>query len=118
VEALGDKVVVLHTGRQRSLSLASLELSEMRYVDAESCIARFVQLVRRLPRSARRLWDTALQRRFDIGIQAESNGETFRTLIGTATLRRVVELGGEIAITVYAPPPRRKGRALSSARSR
>jgi hypothetical protein len=118
LSALDRKVVVLHSGKQRGIQFAVLELYESsRYVEPETCIARFVQLVRRLPTSARRLWNGAMERRFNIGIQGANKGETFTTLITTTTLRRVAEVGGEIVITVYAPPERRRRRASPPAAS-
>jgi hypothetical protein len=60
VAAVDKKMVVLHSRRERGISHASLELYEFsRYVDPDMCIARFVQVVRRLPPSARRVWDGA-----------------------------------------------------------
>jgi hypothetical protein len=111
VEALGAKVVLLHSGRKRGSYGASLELTELRYRDADACIARFIHLVRRLPPSARRLWDGATARRFDVGIQAGAKGASFSTRIKAGTLRRVAEIGGELAITVYVPAPRRRPRS-------
>jgi hypothetical protein len=100
---------VLHSRRSRGIHDASLELYRFsRYVDAESCISKFVQLVRRLPPSARRRWNAAMERQFNIGIQAASKGETFTTLITTATLGSVAAVGGEIVITIYTPLERRR----------
>jgi hypothetical protein len=111
VEALGERVVVLHSGKRRGIHHASLELYEFsRYVEPETCIARFVQLVRHLPTPARRLWNGATERQFNVGIQAGSKGVPFTSRIKTATLRRVAEIGGEIVLTVYAPPERRRRR--------
>jgi hypothetical protein len=107
--ALGEKVVVLRSEKLRGIYYASLELCEFsRYVDPETCIARLVQLVRRLPPSARRCWKSARQRRFDIGVQAVGTGGPYATHITAATLRRVAEEDAEIAITVYAPSARER----------
>src|SRR5205085_888658 len=82
-----------------------------RYRDPDACIARFVQLVRRLPPSTRRLWDDAAQRRFDIGLEGASSGTPFTARLETSTLRNVAEVDGEIAITIYAPPRRARPRS-------
>lgn len=108
--ALDKKMVVLHSRKEHGIHFASLELYEFsRYVTPETCITRFVKLVRRLPPSARRVWDGALHRRFDIGIQTAAKSGSYAASIAPATVRGVAEVGGEIAITVYAPPvPRRR----------
>jgi hypothetical protein len=112
LQAFDEKVVVLHSAKQRGVHHVSLELYEFsRYVEPETCMGRFVQLVRRLPLPARRLWNGAVERQFNIGIQAGRKGAAFTSRIKTATLRRVAEIGGEIVITVYVPPERRKRRA-------
>jgi len=110
--AVDEKMVVLHMRKVRGVQYASLELYQFsRYVKPETCVARFVQLVRRLRPPARRVWDAALQRRFDIGIQAVPSGSTYATHITAATARGVAEVGAEIAITVYSPSvPRRRAR--------
>ncbi len=118
--ALDKTTVVLHTRKERGMHYASLELYEFsKYTKPETCIARFVQLVRRLPPTARRLWDRALQRRFDIGIEAVPNGGTYASHVTVATLRGAAEVCAEIAVTVYAPlRPRRRAPSDRRARSR
>lgn len=116
--ALDKKMVVLHSRRERGVSHASLELYEFsRYVTPEACIARFVQLVRRLPPSARRVWDGARRRRFDIGIEAVASGGTYASHITAKTVRAAAEVGAEIALTVYGPAVRKKRRASPQRRS-
>lgn len=102
VEAMGDEqIVVLHADRAEGLHRVTLELYEFsRFVDADACIAKFVELVRGLPSSARRCWDGAERRCFDVGIEGEA--ARFRVVVAPATLAGVVEVGGEIAISVYA----------------
>lgn len=107
LDAMGENVVGIHSEKRRGAHRVLLELYELRYVDAERCLARFADLIRRLPTPARRLWNGALHRRFDVGIQAVSGGPTFTSALTNATLRRVGELGGELIVTVYAPPTRR-----------
>jgi len=64
LEALGETVVVLHSTKRRGVHRVSLELYEFRkYVEPETCLSRFVQLVRRLPLPAHRLWSGAAERR-------------------------------------------------------
>lgn len=99
---LAKNVVILADRKQRGVHRLSLELYEFsRYRDPNACIARFVQLVRRLPTPARKLWDRATERTFDVGVQAGS-GTTFAARLETSTLRRVAEIGGALVITVYA----------------
>ena len=60
-----------------------------------------MRLVRTLPPDAREVWDQATWRVFDLGFQSDRHPPSATHLLTAVTLREVVELGAEIAITVY-----------------
>ena len=71
--------------------------------DADSLIRRVVTLIKALPRSARRRWDTAQSREFNVGIEAAAKSRTFELRLERETLMAVAGVAGRIVITVYAP---------------
>lgn len=107
LDALDANVVVLHRRRHRGFHDAWMELYEFsRYLEPETCIAGFARFLESLPSAARRVWDRATHRHFDIGIEA-AHGATYTALLSARTLRRVADLRAEIIVTVYAPRTRR-----------
>jgi hypothetical protein len=69
---------------------------------------RMVGLVKRLPRPARRLWNQAKSREFNIGIEAAARSTTFELGLEPKTLAAVASVGGRVVVTVYAPERIRK----------
>lgn len=64
----------------------------------------FVRLVERLPKPARRCWDQASRRTWDIGIQAGLAPWSFEEVtLRTETLRAIARVGGRVQITLNAP---------------
>jgi hypothetical protein len=102
--ALGDQVFVLYVGKWGRLHSAHFELAGYtRNPHADRLIGRFVQLIRRLPRQARRLWDTAEIREFNIGIEAAQKAPAFELRLQPETLAAVASIRGRIVVTVYPP---------------
>lgn len=71
-------------------------------MDPDPLIRQFVPLIRGLPPAAREVWDRATRRVFDIGFQSRREPASATHLLTAAALREVVEIGAEIAVTVYA----------------
>ena len=106
VSALGRTVVVLYVGTENRRHSAHLELARtVRTPDA--LIRRFVRLIERLPRDARRLWNGAQRREFNIGIQAGSRPHASEFRVSPDVIQAAARVGGAIVTTVYAPIPRR-----------
>jgi hypothetical protein len=104
VDALGPSVYDLHTGRvgrkyQTHLELAS---SPRRTHNAEAVVARFVTLLLGLPPRARRLWNSATRRDFNIGIQGGTMPHAFEFALAPDTLQAVAKLGARVVVTIYA----------------
>src|SRR5688572_20077327 len=65
VAAFGERVIILHVGKVRRHFEAHVELAGSGYQkNPNPLLRRFVQLIARLPPSARQLWDTAISRQF------------------------------------------------------
>jgi len=102
LDALGDRVVVLHDGRTGSTHLVALELIDHRPKNADVIIRRFVALLTDLPTAAARAWFRATSRVFDVGIQAGTKPTPHRTIITRATLESITRLQASVVVTTYA----------------
>lgn len=105
VQALRPAIFELYTGRSGSRYQAHLELASRGSggpSDADGTIRRFVRLLRALPPRARRLWNRAGQRDFNIGIQGGIEPHAFELGLPATTLQAVAGLRARIVLTVYA----------------
>jgi hypothetical protein len=100
VDAFGDRVTALHVGRIKGRHFAGLELTAMTKT-ADQTIRRLAALVESLPRAARRLWNKAERREFNLGIKAGQNQYAFRCLVDPEALRALSDIDGRVVITVY-----------------
>ena len=102
VAALGKRVFVLYVGCHKRTYEAHLEVAANAST-ADAVIKKFAALINSLPKSARKLWDTAKRRDFSIGVQAAVQSEVVDIALEPATIRAVAALNARIVITVYAP---------------
>lgn len=100
IKALGENAFVLHSGRERRYLSAHLELSRVP-TSADAAIRGFVALILRLPRTAQKLWKTAISRSFNIGIQGGRAPQSYEVELAPATLREVAALKAQLVVTVY-----------------
>jgi hypothetical protein len=110
VDAMGNKVVVLHVSLYKRTHEAHVELSgshlprTIRHLKSpELLIVGFCSLIQELPPTARELWDAAKSRIFDIGIGPPKRDTFYRATIGREAIRAAAEVRAQIAITVYGP---------------
>ena len=102
VSALGKKVFVHYVGKHNGKFWAHLSRSS--YGQSADKLAReLCSLVRRLPRGPRKLWNNAVSREFNVGVQAGNTPYSHEVRIAEETLSMIVELGGTIVVTTYAP---------------
>jgi hypothetical protein len=107
VEAIGPRVSDLWTGAaeveegafQTHLELA---IEERNPWSPDAAIRAFVGLIDGLSPSARRLWDEANVRNFDIGIQGGVTPRAFQFSLSPDTLAAASRLKASVALTVYA----------------
>jgi hypothetical protein len=106
VDAMGRNIIELHVGRVRRSYHAYLEISGMPR-SAESAIRGFCRVIQKLPRPARKLWESARLRRFDIGIDSVPRG-TYWFEISKEAVAEAAKLNATIALTVYGKLQRAK----------
>lgn len=105
--ALGAAVIPLHTGRRGRRHWLRLALARDP-ADPSTAILRFCRLVARLPGPARKVWDAAGIREFDIGLQAGNRLPAAEWVVTARALREAAGVGACIRLTVYgAVPPER-----------
>jgi hypothetical protein len=68
----------------------------------DAAIQIFVRLIEDLPPVAKRLWDEANLRNFDVGIQGGVTPRAFQFSLRPDTLAAVSRLKANVALTVYA----------------
>jgi len=76
---------------------------------ADSTIRGFCALIRTLPKAARKLWNAAKVRDFNIGVQAVMQPYWYEIALAPETAKAASGVNARIVLTVYAPVVRRKG---------
>jgi hypothetical protein len=104
VAALGRSVSVHYVGREGRGYGAHFALYGPR--TADSAIRRLVKKIEKLPRPARKLWDTARHRVFNIGLQSGLRPYSQEFQVTSAAVEAMSRVGGSIAITVSATEAR------------
>jgi hypothetical protein len=94
---------------ERPPGLASFEVNDPSPSDPEAVILEFIRLVKSLPPAARKVWDDASKRVFDIGLQSGRHPFRQSYTIGLETLREATAIGAHIAVTIYALDPTEDG---------
>jgi hypothetical protein len=89
-----DHVLLLSTGGKTPFSQDFNKL-------INNIILTQIKLVHKLPEIARKQWDDARTKTFDIGIQAGSTPHVFEVRLTKQTISAVSEVGGSIQFTVY-----------------
>jgi hypothetical protein len=114
VTALGRKIIALYVGHDEGRYYsAHLELARMPKT-ADTTIQGFGALIRALPRAERRLWDTAVVRDFNIGVQAALQPRSYEIPLSSKTIEAASKLKARIVITVYAAEVSKSYRRKSS----
>ena|SRR5688572_1142005 len=109
VAAFGNRVLVAYLGREKRSY--STHLSLARYPRRTSdAILGLTALVERLPRGARRLWNQAKAKIFNVGIQGGLTPQSTEFPVSKAAMDALARVGGSITLTVYAAevPKRRR----------
>jgi len=102
VTALGKGIFVHYVGAEGRQQGAHLSLSSYGQ-SADALMRALVRRVNRLTPAARKLWDGAVSREFNVGIQAGLTPHSHELLVSSETLKMVAKVGGRIGITTYAP---------------
>ena len=105
VSAFGKNVFVLHVGGEGRDYCAHLEYAGRKFCgkDANWLIRHLIGLVQRLPQPARRRWDQARSREFNIGIQAGFKPRVYELQLAPRTMDLLHSVKGRVVLTLYAP---------------
>lgn len=104
IAELSPRLHELHRGKIRSLNRVHYEVGGC-VSDADSTVKALIEAVQQLTTAARRIWDRAELRDFNIGIQGGIEPASIEIALATTTLAQVVALGGRVVVTVYPPCP-------------
>lgn len=116
LDALDGQLFELFAGRIRSLYRVHFETQGCAR-DASATIRELVAVIEALGAPARRAWDAATLRDFNVGAELERGVRAIELAIEPDVVRQVAALGGRIVFTAYqvaamrrpvkaAPPPR------------
>ncbi|HEY0993717.1 MAG TPA: hypothetical protein VGD80_41970 [Kofleriaceae bacterium] len=104
IAELAPRLLELHRGKIGALNRVHYEIGV--YVsDADSTMQALIEALQQLTPAARRIWDRAELRDFNIGIQGGLEPGHTEIAVATRTLAQVVALGGRLVVTVYPPCP-------------
>jgi hypothetical protein len=102
VTAFGKKVFVLYVGRYRRTYKAVLELTGTAK-SADLKILSFCRLIRALPKPERRIWNAAVARDFNVGVQVRAKPNSYRIGLSALAVKAASEVGARIVFTIYSP---------------
>ena len=110
-EALGGRILLLYEGREGSRYGAHWELAGAFGKGPDYLIRHLASLIEGLPTAARRHWDDAQSRAFNIGVQAGLEPRAHELAVSPDTLARVATLRARVVVTTYRPVVRDVGRS-------
>jgi hypothetical protein len=100
-ELMGKAVLVLYSGpgvgREHLLCLESARCPKT----PDAAARDLCRAVERLSPRARKLWERARSKKFDVGYDLPADFQLVQVTLQAATVRRIVALGGTIAFTCY-----------------
>lgn len=111
IESAEDLALLIAAMEPHAYSLArppgsaSFEINEPSPNDPDSVIQEFIRIVKSLPPAARRVWEGASKRVFDIGMQSGRHPSSVSFKFAVDTLRGAADIEADIAITMYALDP-------------
>jgi hypothetical protein len=117
VEALKGRPFIHYVGREKGRYAAHISLSSHGQT-ADALIRNLGRLIKKLPKPARALWNSATSREFNLGIQSGYKPQSHEVNVSESTVALVSELNASIVITTYAAMGRpRSNAALPKAQS-
>lgn len=103
---LGRKVIVLYSGEHPKGHLVALELSSFTK-DAHKTMRRWIKILGTLSPSARREFQKAASRVFDLGFDVSIEKKSVQIELPREHMEELAKLGASYVVTLYAaePPP-------------
>jgi len=115
VDALRPRLFVLNARRVRGAFFASFEISGLT-LPPDAAIRRFAQVLSGLPPSVRRLWKSAHDRVFDIGLERTAGRGIFSLALRPETVKTIARMNARVAFTLYSHGRRERKRTLRNSR--
>ncbi len=100
IDALDGTLFELFRGRLHGLYRVHYEIAACTS-DASSAIDALAAAIEALDAPARRAWDDAALRDFNVGVELARGVRSIELAIDAGAIRRVASLGGRIAFTAY-----------------
>lgn len=107
VDALFPELHTLYVGRIGKKHFASFEISTLRNAPGPA-IKVMLHALSKLPERARRSWDLADDRVFDIGFEQKEGDRRFTWSLRQKTLAEVARFRARIAVSMYPMPKHRE----------
>src|SRR5688500_2779918 len=116
---LTPRLDVLHSESKPNKHFANLETSRFwKNASPDKTIAALCDVLESLSPKARKIWQKAHSKVFDIGLDIDPKATNLHQPLSTESLRRIGKLGATINFTCYNPAnfrkPRTKVRSLRS----
>jgi hypothetical protein len=99
-DAFDGKLFELYRGRMGRLYRGHFEVSGCAR-DANATLGELAAIIEALPRPARRAWNAAPVRDFNIGVELEHGVKSIELPLDREAVERVMALGGRIVFTAY-----------------
>jgi hypothetical protein len=103
VEDFGEAVHNLYCGETQGHYLATFELCGVSGSDPDSIICSFCRLIESFDNEAKKLWESAFTKVFDLGYEGGSAPSSYASEIRVETIEKVALLGASIRVTIYPP---------------
>jgi hypothetical protein len=98
---LGDKVVVMFSGRIKGRHCLFMESADM-HKGPEETINALCDLIEGLSPAGMRVWEAAQKKTFDVGYEARLSSKRANHFnLPPSVIRRVANLGASLAVTFY-----------------
>jgi hypothetical protein len=107
IDGLGEDVMNLHAGKVHDHYLATFEATVAG--DANQLVGYLCGLVDALGPDARRSWDEASSKVFDMGYEAGVGPKSYESNLRPETVAAIARVGAAIRVTVYPPSKEPRG---------
>jgi len=108
IDELGSEIRIhYHDRLEDNSDFASVSLTNIEsgtYGEPDKTISAFCDLIEGLSSNSRNIWDQSSKREFDIGFESGNTAKTLELRLEKETLRRVVDAGATIEVTIYPIP--------------
>jgi len=102
IDEWGDRISVLRNEEVNGVYYGSFETS---CSGIEEILNEYFVLINSLTPQSRKIWDNAQRKDFDFGYESGEQPNNFHSRVSPDLLTKLVEVGGEVVITIYPIQP-------------